>query len=909
MTNTPPIQTNPRTSFPSDTPARNKRPSQISNSQTTPSSLAYRRPDAHENRASTPPTNSGAETASSNQISPPKVQFINPNQLYNQQYVLAQERARAAEAEAAAARQRQEAEAKAQAEAAAAAAAAAPATEQETATGNGSTPTKKKPAKRRAPKKKANAKAPAPEPEAEEGGDDMAAEMQQMLEKLKGMRAKDPSLFSKLWDDIKKAPPGGQQAPTQQQQDTNLNTPAAATATETASMTANGTPKSASKKKGISQNPMIDGMPDLGRFPAQRRRRKGKNEESGTGLATEANANSMLNQTSDSLSAVEQLASITDNGPTQTGSHVTQDATWPASTQQRLASAASEYLAKDPLNLEKECSPEALMLLLRNNPSYPDLCLQLESRGFILDRQGLARYLLAAVPALASGNNASQEPKRTESNGQVPASVPTATQPTQQAPQSTPLPGAAAPAKPKPKAKPRAKKNSQASGPPPLEYPPQPPSAEVLVWGPGDGSTSSMPLENTIPITSAPPKNKTSSSRRKVAAQSISIPAVLGPKAEKAKKRLFSEIVDLSQLSSDEEDIDEFSDDEGFSRLSKLPRLEGPSIEHQLNQPFDQDTMDIDRSSPQRSESPVTGDSHVAEPDLEDFDPDDEDCLRSIKNFPRISKLLNPSAALQRVYYNPKSVARDILIAAGRHPSERQLNYHLAKFPEIFLGVGSKSDLESFRWDLVDPGGLPMPVVPVEDILAEPPRVPRKRKKRSRADTGDDKSSGPTPNSPKFNHSSLSTPQNPRLSMAGAPTSGKGSGRRGRPPGAKNKNPTKASLKAAVAGSARSAAAAPVSQAVPEPSYPVFTCKWAACPAQLHDVHTLERHVKVHVVGQTSCQWSGCPSANTQYVGEGLEEHVHQAHIQPLAWKYGDGATVNGTGENASTSQTVIEVS
>jgi hypothetical protein len=639
----------------------------------------------------------------------------------------------------------------------------------------------------------------------------------------------------------------------------------------------------------------------------------------------------MLNQAPEPFSAVEQLASVTDPSSAhdnQTGSTstqpATQDATWPASTQQKLARASSEYLAKNPTNLEKQCSPEALMLLLRNNPSYPDLCMQLESRGFVLDRQALARYLLAAVPALASGNNASQEPKKGEVNGQPPASSLTLAQPTQQAPRPTPLPGTAAPAKPKAKPKPRPKKNPQTSGPPPLQYPPHPPRAEVLVWDGNAGPTSSMSNENGTPSTSAPAKNKASSYPRKAAARSIPIPPVLGPKAEKAKKRLFSEIVDLSQLSSDEEDIDGFNEDETFPRLSKLPRLEGPSVERQLNHTFNQGSMDIDTTSPppferQRSGSPVTGDSHIAEPNLEDFDPDDEQCLNSLKSFPRISKLLDPSAALQRVYYNPKSAARDILIAAGRHPSERPLNYHLAKFPEIFNGVSVKSDLESFRWDLVDPGGPSMPVVQAEDILAEPPRVPRKRRrdKKSRADTADDKS-GPTsdslnnaqaPSDPLQPHSfSFSTPQNPR-SMARAPTSGRGSGRRGRPPGAKNKNTTKTALKAAVTGSARNAAAAPVLQAVPEPSYPVFTCEWASCPAQLHDVHTLERHVdKVHVVGQTSCQWSSCPNANTQYVGDGLGEHVHQAHIEPLAWKYGDGPAVKATGENTSTSHTVIEV-
>ncbi|KAH8700139.1 hypothetical protein BGW36DRAFT_291187 [Talaromyces proteolyticus] len=635
-------------------------------------------------------------------------------------------------------------------------------------------------------------------------------------------------------------------------------------------------------------------MPDLGKFPALRRRRKDKredqqtpNKESSTTSVTQVNVNSMLNQPSDQPQhyTSDKLAA--------------QDATWPAATQQKLAQAASEYLSKDPTNDKGQCSSDSLMLLLRNNPTYPDLCAQLESRGFVLDRQALARSLLAAVPALISNNTASQEPKNGEANGsltsqQVQNSDPGAIE--SMALQATkPAPSSAE----KAASKPQPKKNPAHPKSPRIENMPQLSTADVLFLD-ANGGSASMSIADLGTNASALPKNKPASLRKSLA-QPIP-PPVLGPKQEKARKRLFSEIVDLSLLSSDEDDEadeqEELSDEETGSRLSKQARIDHASIEHGGSSGFDQPSIDIGAPSPrpfesERSKSPT--DSHMDEPEI-DFNPDDEFCIRSIKAFKKIAKPIEPSAALERVYYNPKSVARDILITAGRHPSERPLNYHLIKFPDIFAGIGSKTDLGTFRWDLVDPGGPAMPVVELEDILAEPPRVPRKRRRDRQSRENTDKE-GPASDAPhtELGPDSLSVTTTPlvRKTMTGTPTSGPGSGRRGRPPGSKNKNPTKATLKAA----ARSAqVAAPARLPIPDAPYPIFTCEWATCPAQLHDVHTLERHVdKAHVPGQTRCQWSRCPNSDTEYDGEDLKKHLHQAHVQALAWKYGDGPSVNGT--------------
>jgi hypothetical protein len=896
-----------------------------------------------------------SETRTTDQISPSKVQYINPTDLYTQQYFLAQERARAEEVEKMAAEEARKKEAEAQAEVVARAAEAASSTKNAQATptsaAKGKTakpkPAKNTSKKRSSVKKKAveNDAAPA-DPLDLEGDDDMALEMRMMLEKLRGMRSKDPSLFAKLWDDFKKPPTSTQAAATPEQ-------PAAGPSQSTinpspSTRTPNKTPKGQEKDK--------DGLPDLGRFPAQRRRRQKKSDGAEVVAANsqldaspsvaQVNVDSMLNQQHNrspapiSAPVPNKATAKTQRKATNTAASTSkpkatpaQEATWPAATQQKLAKAASEYLSKDAANKGRECSPESLMLLLRNNPTYPDLCAQLESRGFVLDRQAMARFLLAAVPALLSGNNG-QEQKKAEANKYTPPaqaspSLPSSTTQPPLHPLSLP---------PQPPQPPQTATPTQSTVPPLPPLPQGGPASDldIIYYQPGLPAYKPRAPKNVDHITGAAGplsdqkgKKNLQRPRRSDGAWISNTP--VGPKAEMARKRLFSEIVDMSQLSSDEEEMPSDYDDDDEDGISGRPK---PNMNLDISQPPNfpdsgPDPMDIDTDSSHAVEHnlPDSG-VEMPEPDIE-FDPDDESVLREIKRVPNITKPLNPSAALKRIYYNPKSIARDIMLATGRHPSERPLNSHLMNLTQTFLGVTMRSDLETFRWDLVDPGGPSMPIVELEDILVEPPQLTRKtRRRRDDRSRDDPDAKGPTsdtrpepsqtiiatPGQPRS--TSVSTPHGARDSMAGTPTTGQRTGRRGRPPGAKNKNPTKASLKAlakTTAGSStrdvQSIVPAPAAS-VPEPSYPIFTCEWASCPAQLHDVNTLERHaVKNHVSGQTTCLWQNCPNFATEYSGEGLKEHLTKAHIEPLAWKYGDGPSVNGTGEKEITSQVAVTVS
>ena len=90
-------------------------------------------------------------------------------------------------------------------------------------------------------------------------------------------------------------------------------------------------------------------------------------------------------------------------------------------------------------------------------------------------------------------------------------------------------------------------------------------------------------------------------------------------------------------------------------------------------------------------------------------------------------KLVQPmkqSDLLQKQSYNSATIARDVLISAGKHPTEKRLNHHLEALRRNYL-VDMFADLTTFRWDLVDVKpqfGRKSPVsAPQMPFLRQPP--------------------------------------------------------------------------------------------------------------------------------------------------------------------------------------------
>ena len=385
-----------------------------------------------------------------------------------------------------------------------------------------------------------------------------------------------------------------------------------------------------------------------------------------------------------------------------------------------------------------------------------------------------------------------------------------------------------------------------------------------------------------------------------------------------ARKRDFSELIDLTQL----------SDNEDYVLSSKHPRLASSSPEldpfeaWQMQQHLQTNTLQpepfasnsiglpgrsplkFDPSQPARIHTPVYTPAPLPPPQ---------------KSKTILARSINKSEALRKSYYDPKTVARDILIAAGRHPSERPLNAHMAGLLGVHIDIDS--DLSTFDWDGIDPGGPPPPKVELTDIPAGPPRYRSEdavKKSRTRVEAEGEprphesgkrgmqeppaaaSSYSPVGNNSvrselkpsKLRHahavddvpsssrdltphkqdisvdpspaSQRSSSRQPRPSMDSGPSPFPAPGkRRGRPFGSKNKAPSLSAMKKAARPPQ------PVIE-IPTPSTPqgnaVFKCRWISCGTELHNFDTLCKHVaRVHTPNKAEvedhgfvCWWKKC---------------------------------------------------
>lgn len=162
-------------------------------------------------------------------------------------------------------------------------------------------------------------------------------------------------------------------------------------------------------------------------------------------------------------------------------------------------------------------------------------------------------------------------------------------------------------------------------------------------------------------------------------------------KREMARKRDFNDIVDLTQhLSGEEDNLDQPLQkrlkEDSFIPLDSAP--EGVMYPPSWVAP------------PSGVETPVTGGSI----DISKFNlPSAGPLSQKSALYMDVIKPLNKRHALRRSEYNAKTIARDVLIAAGRHPDMRPLNAHLDSLRRNFYAVEFGSDIATFNWELVDP--------------------------------------------------------------------------------------------------------------------------------------------------------------------------------------------------------------
>jgi hypothetical protein len=753
----------------------------------------------------------------------------------------------------------------------------------------------------------------------------MASEMKAMIERMREWKNKDPSVFQKLWEDLKKG----------------------------------GAAPSAPPKATPSPSPQIvedndEGLPDLGRFSAERRYRQSYTKKD-PNISNERDDGPSKIPVVPSL--LQQLAIGPQSIPQSPPARISCGNTvWPEAKRKALADAAVEALHAEPANRDKGINTRTIRDILEQNPGYIDLCKLLEDRGLKFHRGHFARQLLSNVPDLATAQS---------KTGTEPPSVRVDKGPSQTRPALTqviPVPPATG--------RPQTYMNGSHPGPMKVEMSAQTATLSSRFLNQKPNSYTPQPLSNTKP-------DGTSMSRAVKSHLGVTSPNLPPPTpgSEDAlsRKRDFSELVDLTQL----------SDDEDYVMPSKQPRLEESLLEPEV---FRVDT-DIVAHRRMSTGQPSQGRSTFAH--SFQFNPHPQPALATALQTtqrPReiLARPINQSEALRKSYYDPKTVARDILIAAGRHPSERPLNAHLVGL--LHRHIELDSDLSTFDWNVVDPGGPPIPRVQMVDIPAGPPkwklgvqrRGPRNTRQdepiRERLSDQPNAKADPTPilnslarlsaqtkhllqdsrkaaNSSRLRHSQLVddasrdgigtavTPQKRKASYSQSPRPSRthssrstslrepksiepgrdmensGIRRRGRPLGAKNKHPSLTAMKKA-ANTSPLLSIPSRSYSPPPASFDIYDCQWRECNAKLHNLATLRRHIsKVHrpsteeaiKLGHT-CWWKKCktlrrnedrtvtPKERFQSHSEWMG-HIDEDHLHPLGMEKGDGPSTAHIGK------------
>lgn len=797
----------------------------------------------------------------------------------------------------------------------------------------------------------------------------MAAELKAMMEKMKAFQSKDPSLFKKLWNDMRQPGAGGNvgvaataQSPSPQIAAQALPKPPAPTSATTQQTPARPVTSqddasvdrpSVSKKKGAKRGPdgeklhlngypvvvenNPEGLPDLGRFPAERRVRTNKynkKERSGDGTAGEQLTEALTAPGIQEASTTTPKPSSAKRGKGQATPAALQGAlgsatnssssgagtVWPLEKRNALTATALKVLKANPENAGIELTEDDLRKILENNPSYITLCELLEQRGLKFHRGHFARELLNSVPELktpAPGPNA----------GAVNAQ------------QASIVDGTVSP----------AVQNGQA------QFIPVAPPGYMVQWHDAPtGQFVPAPPNAQHAHTFVTPAPKASKSKHTARPEPPP-----GSKEAAARKRDFSELVDMTGL----------SDDENYVMPDKYPRLEGPDSDVEM-----EDTMFQSWQKPSHQQTPYTQPDSGVFPKLEQpmqFNPSQQaPPIQRKAEVPNTShrmilaKTLNKGEALKKQYYDPKTVARDILIASGRHPYERPLNVHLAGMLGKYIDLDS--NVSSFEWDEIDPGGPPIPQVDFVDIPATKPRFKLGERVRSRKSRLSEMDKTRQPEMEKreslaapsvLNELALATSPNgvtphgasrppkpsglrnsliasdehatpatldptlappPRLTQEtteGTPVTKR---RMGRPPGSKNKYPSMKAMREQAAAAANSPLKVNVPMREPTPTRDKFKCKWRKCQTVLYNLDTLRKHIgRVHrptseeanSEGYT-CWWKKCrflkqEEGSTEWITthsfphwEEWLKHIERDHITPIAMKFGDGPSTEHVGKH-----------
>ena len=397
---------------------------------------------------------------------------------------------------------------------------------------------------------------------------------------------------------------------------------------------------------------------------------------------------------------------------------------WPENKKRSLAEAARIALTTTQPNKDKQITTEELHKLLDQNPSYTQMCEILENRGFVIDRGQFARLLLSAIPDLGASNASNTLTKLPPTAPPPPSTAPPQAIMPHPPPYSVPPRPhnnayttlyAAPNAGPYPQA--GAHGNLSFSVPSARSDTPQPGTTTQGKSSRPEGRPSATTMtandlkwtdKNNLTVASlghfANDQGQIERKGRNPYISDLSRPSNNIPKPptkqELARKRNFGDIVDLTHSLDEERPLQR-------ARLEIANSLPPSTLNGHDLAPFPYSTEEVTQQQViNGTAASVLGrDAQVGMKELRYKTSGRENLWNQDVIICPMNKRQD---ALRRSSYDPKTIARDVLFALGKHPTMRPLNAHLDVLRDRFQSVNYDSDLSTFRWDLVDPGGDPV---------------------------------------------------------------------------------------------------------------------------------------------------------------------------------------------------------
>jgi hypothetical protein len=339
---------------------------------------------------------------------------------------------------------------------------------------------------------------------------------------------------------------------------------------------------------------------------------------------------------------------------------------WPKDKKGQLAASAAAWLNAIPENRNNSIQPSKIEEILDGSPTYIELCEILEATGLKLERAAFARALLSVVPEATKTSSSTVTPAASKPPTKFPY---TAGERTIELPSQPP-----------------ARSNLEAR-PRSANAPPQDTQYRSPYF---DANAQPIPLSDKT--TPAPSVGEGKFKGAEIA-KAMAILLEPASKKDAARKRNFADIVDLTALSDDDPPLPP-------SKLQRYeysapPHITVPGQAYQIPPSYPQvaQGMAPPYLYPQQQE-------HSAfrqQPPARAID----ERLKGVE----LAKVIERKKALRRSSYDVKTIARDVLLATGKHPDMLPLNGHLEPLRLAFpRQIDFTTDLETVRWDLIDPG-------------------------------------------------------------------------------------------------------------------------------------------------------------------------------------------------------------